>query len=118
MKNQACEPCAKREVRCDKEEPCANRKRRKKDHCSYPEVLPSDRISNLEALVRSLGGDPEGDARQTSQRTQAVPSLARGHARPLASNKDENALNEGKARDPVILEEDGQPYYLESYVFF
>lgn len=119
MKTQACEPCAKRKVRCDKGEPCSNCKRRKQDPCTYPEASPFDRIKRLEALVQSLGGDPESDAHSPGKQTLSNVLPATSGA-PLQDNNEETTTQstEGKSRDPVILEEDGQPFYLESCVSF
>lgn len=116
MKSQACAPCAKRKVRCDKEEPCSNCKRRKQDHCTYPEASPFDTIQRLEALVRSLGGDPESDAQHVggSTKTDLSPAKSRSH---LQHNDQETAsFTKGKSGDPVIIEEDGQSTYFESCV--
>ena len=116
MKSQACEPCAKRKVRCDKGEPCSNCKRRKQDHCTYVEVSPFDRIKRLEALVQNLGGDPEGDTQYAGKQTDADQSPAKSRARSQYDDHEANSFSEGKSKDPVISEEDGQPFYLESHV--
>lgn len=113
MKSQACEPCAKRKVRCDKGEPCSNCKRRKKDSCVYPaETTPAERIKRLENQVRNLGGNPEADARWNRKETENVLPPSKPAARVQGSPQ------EGKGGDPVVLEEDGQTFYLESYVVF
>ena len=110
MKSIACEPCARRKVRCDREEPCANCRRRKRDHCTYPETLPSDRIKKLESLVRYLGGDPEDDTDEgVRTHTDQPPAKRR-------AQEDTSCFAGGKSSDPVLSEEDGQSYYLESYV--
>ena len=116
MQSQACEPCAKRKVRCDKGDPCSNCKRRKKDHCIYPETSPSDRIKRLESLVRSLGGDPESEAQDTSLPNDTYPSSAK--ARTPLQHKDRRALKliDDMKRNPIIVEEDGHSVYLESCV--
>lgn len=58
MRNQACEPCAKRKVRCDRADPsCSNCKRRKQDRCVYPDPSTDARIKRLEETIRSLGGE-------------------------------------------------------------
>ncbi|KAK9781353.1 hypothetical protein SCARD494_14126 [Seiridium cardinale] len=114
MRTQACEPCAKRKVRCDREEPCSNCKRRKQDRCSYAELPPVDRIRKLEDLVRSLGGSPEDAdaprirARSTGSSPAAAANLSPHGRQGLASSSDKSS------KDPVILEEDGQQYYIES----
>ncbi|KAF5660542.1 hypothetical protein FHETE_8882 [Fusarium heterosporum] len=100
MRPQACEPCAKRKVRCDRADPpCSNCKRRKHDHCSYPEISASDRIRKLEDTVRSLGGDP----------VSGQPEKSRGSS--VAVN---SAASEGNAETPIIVREDGRPIYHES----
>ena len=117
MKSQACEPCAKRKVRCDKGEPCSNCKRRKKDHCNYPEALPAERINRLEALVRSLGGDPENDARNAGESIATGPSPGKVRSQSQYDDREATRPDRTKSNDPIILEEDGQPYYLESCVY-
>ncbi|KAL9109897.1 MAG: hypothetical protein Q9227_005420 [Pyrenula ochraceoflavens] len=117
MRDQACEPCARRKVRCDREEPCSNCKRRKHDRCTYPEPSPFDRIRRLEALVQSLGGDPENDTQHHagSKRTRTGRSPAQSGT-ILQSNDEKTASVEkgGRSKDPVIAEENGQQFYLES----
>ena len=118
MKSQACEPCAKRKVRCDKGEPCSNCKRRKQDHCSYPEASPSDRIERLEALVRSLGGDPESDAQYAGKPSEIGPSPAKSRFQSRHDDQKTVGFSKDKGRDPFVVEEDGQPFYHESCVSF
>ncbi len=117
MKTQACDPCAKRKVRCDREEPvCSNCKRRKHDHCSYPEASPVDRIKRLEAQVRSLGGDPslQVDSQFTATPTERGSSPARSRSSNHNGRQKPAVTLLEKSGDPVVLEEDGQPFYLES----
>jgi hypothetical protein len=96
MRPQACEPCAKRKVRCDRAEPpCSNCKRRKRDHCLYPEVSPFERIRKLEDTLRSLGGD--------------APEKSRG-----SSVVVNTAASEGSAQTPIIVQEEGRSVYHES----
>lgn len=61
MKTPACEPCARRKVKCDRALPrCSNCKRRRRDRCVFPETSATDRIKQLEETVRSLReGRPE-----------------------------------------------------------
>ncbi|KAF4973350.1 hypothetical protein FSARC_328 [Fusarium sarcochroum] len=100
MRTQACEPCAKRKVRCDRAEPpCSNCKRRKHDHCAYPDVSPFDRIKKLEETVRSLGGDPSPD--QTER-----PRVSSIVANPGTSKSN--------AETPIIVQEEGRSIYHES----
>lgn len=117
MKTQACDPCAKRKVRCDRNEPCSNCKRRKQDHCTYADISPAEKIKLLEAQVRSLGGDP-------SNLIQAGGTLAEASQRP-STNQEQGGIRINqtptrhigpKATDPVLREEEGQLFYLESYV--
>ncbi|KAH7245151.1 hypothetical protein BKA59DRAFT_475417 [Fusarium tricinctum] len=99
MRTQACEPCAKRKVRCDRAEPpCSNCKRRKRDHCSYPEVSPFERIRKLEDTVRSLSGD--------------APEKTRGSS--VVVNTVNTAASEGSAQTPIIVQEEGRSVYHES----
>ncbi|KAI5264013.1 hypothetical protein E4T47_08875 [Aureobasidium subglaciale] len=109
MNGQACEPCARRKVRCDKQKPCSNCKRRRQDQCTYPEAAPIDRIKKLETLVKSLGGDPNDEKSRTPKRARKGPSPAevqveRDEARDTA---------ETERGEPVLLEQDGQSYYVE-----
>lgn len=153
MKTQACEPCAKRKVRCDKGEPCSNCKRRKQDSCTYSEASPADRIRRLEAFVRNLGGDPNNpfvdalsDAASASRvqhgprnepplqlatpssRTAtephstslpATPATVAGSTVSVPSLQDvqrSGVRSYGEGTDPVISKDNGQLFYLESYV--
>jgi hypothetical protein len=111
MRNQACEPCAKRKVRCDREEPCSNCKRRKQDHCHYAGISPDEKIKKLEDLVRALGGNPEDDdaPRNCVSSTTSTPAVPVPHERQVPARPIDKS-----SKDPVILEEDGQQYYLES----
>ncbi|KAJ3542463.1 hypothetical protein NM208_g4082 [Fusarium decemcellulare] len=100
MRSQACEPCAKRKVRCDRAEPpCSNCKRRKHDRCAYPEVSPFDRIRKLEETVRALGGDPTSDQ----------PEKPWGSSAPVDSGTSGTS-----AETPIILQEEGRSIYHES----
>ncbi|KAF4469582.1 hypothetical protein FALBO_3509 [Fusarium albosuccineum] len=100
MRSQACEPCAKRKVRCDRTEPpCSNCKRRKHDRCAYPEVSPFDRIRKLEETVRALGGDPTSDQ----------PEKPRDSSAPVDPGKSGTS-----AETPIILQEEGRSIYHES----
>ncbi|KAF4979787.1 hypothetical protein FDECE_18006 [Fusarium decemcellulare] len=100
MRSQACEPCAKRKVRCDRTEPpCSNCKRRKHDRCAYPEVSPFDRIRKLEETVRALGGDPTSDQ----------PEKPRGSSAPV-----DPGTSGTSAETPIILQEEGRSIYHES----
>lgn len=118
MSAQACEPCAKRKVRCDKGDPCQNCKRRKIDQCVYPETSPFERIKKLEALVKSLGGDPESDpGRPPMMNRPMAKSSAHGLYQQHRQPQEKSGRSpEGRSRDPVIVEEDGQSFYLESCV--
>jgi hypothetical protein len=99
---QACRPCAKRKVRCDRLEPCSNCRRRKTDRCTYPASTPSNRVRQLESLVRELGGNPNnGQAPSTTLSGGAVQN-------------DESTPTEMRSNDPVMFEEDGEIQYLES----
>ena len=123
MKEQACETCAKRKVRCDRGEPCSNCKRRKQDYCTYPESSPSERIKKLEALVRTLGGDPEDDSIHSSggfltSSSVISPSTQTGGGQVQQNDDQKTRPGYAGARsaDPVIVEEDGESFYLESLV--
>ena len=103
--SQACRPCAKRKVRCNRLEPCSNCKRRKTDRCTYPASTPTDRIRQLESLVRELGGNPsKGQPTSPAENAPRVETQLAGVDAPI----------ELRSNDPVILEEDGEIQYLES----
>lgn len=114
MKSQACEPCAKRKVRCDKGEPCSNCKRRKRDHCIYPEASPLEKIKRLEALVRSLGGDPENEFQKNGDLSGSVLPSAIHQSRSKEYDQNLSTVTNSRGKDAVILEEDGKAFYLES----
>ena len=120
MSTQACMPCAKRKVRCDRADPCcSNCKRRKQDKCVYPELSPNDRIKRLEALVRSLGGDPEDDPQTAKERLDAATASVQTNS---SARPDGGWIWYGSIKNP----RDGlKPYltgegegktYVESYV--
>lgn len=112
MSNQACEPCARRKVRCDKQQPCSNCKRRKQDQCTYPEAAPTDRVKRLESLVRSLGGDPNSDGSRTPKRARLGPSPVETQS----NDRDAGASTESERGQPILVEQDGQSYYVEMSV--
>lgn len=106
MSGQACEPCSRRKVRCDKQQPCSNCKRRKQDQCTYPEAQPINRIKRLESLVRSLGGDPNDENSRPSKRARTEPA-------PVQDALDARDTTEAERGQPIMLEQDGQSYYVE-----
>jgi hypothetical protein len=101
--SQACRPCAKWKVRCDRAEPCSNCKRRKVDRCTYAPSTPSDRIRQLERLVEELS--------ETERSTARATGLSAG-------GNDVATAPELRSSDPMMLEveEDGPMQYLESCV--
>jgi len=107
MKTQTCQACSRRKVRCDHGEPCSNCKRRKED-CIYVEISSAERIKDLEALVRTLRGDST-DTAPTDVNVTAVVSQQQPHD-ALQKEKKESGTN------PVMLNEDGETVYVESYV--
>lgn len=96
MRSQACVPCAKRKVRCDREEPCSNCQK-KQQGCVYPDDHSNERIKQLEALVRRLGGDPEhpDGAIETQSRTKPLQPFQHGN-------------------DSMIVQEQNATLYLET----
>ena len=110
MQSQACQPCAKRKVRCDREEPCSNCKRRKQDQCVYPEVSPTERIKQLESLVCSLQRGSEHSTPSNREQVEPKASSTRSLEQRDASNQAQ------KNTSPLLLRENGQSTYLESYV--
>ncbi|KAK5999846.1 hypothetical protein QM012_004934 [Aureobasidium pullulans] len=112
MSGQACEPCSRRKVRCDKQQPCSNCKRRKQDQCTYPEAQPIDRIKKLESLVRSLGGDPNDEESRLSKRIRTSRASASASA-PQRDAQDARDTTEAERGQPIMLEQDGQSYYVE-----
>lgn len=118
-KPTACIPCAKRKVRCDRQEPCSHCKRRKGDDCTYPEASPEERIKYLEELVRSLGHSP--DSKQDyEENPEARPAPVRSRKRPHPTQCDQdNDTSAGWVgavpnNGPAIIEEDGETVYLEA----
>jgi hypothetical protein len=101
---QACRPCARRKVRCDRLEPCANCKRRTTDRCTYPASTPSDRIRQLENLVQELSHNTV-DSRRS-------PRISQSESEHIG----EVSPTEMRSNDPVITNENGVLQYLESYV--
>lgn len=112
---EACGPCARRKVRCDKQEPsCANCKRRKGDRCVYPPISSTERIRKLEALVRKLGGDPNNSSASAATNKPASAEIAT--PQPQAATVVGLPL-EVRSEDPIVLEEDGDTFYVESRVW-
>lgn len=118
VKLPACLSCAKRKVRCNKEEPCSNCKRRKTDHCTYPGLSPQERVKKYAALVRSLGGDPDDIYESGHEQHEIQLDSAQSHAGPAPGH---NQLVSSKAapknHDPVLTKEDEHSVYLEWYVY-
>lgn len=109
---EACGPCARRKVRCDKQEPsCSNCRRRKGDLCVYAPLAPSDRIKRLETLVRKLGGDP---STFKSQVADSKRSVAQSSTDPAQTETDTNPPIQVRSADPIVVEEDGHSFYVES----
>jgi hypothetical protein len=100
--NQACRPCARRKVRCDRLDPCSNCKRRKIDRCTYPASTPSDRIRQLEDLVQELSHSPNKH------------STSLGVAQIGLEHNDDASSAEMRSNDPMMLKENGTMQYLES----
>ena len=120
MQTQACQPCAKRKVRCDRREPCSNCKRRKQDQCVYTEVTQTERIKQLEALVRDLEArtSSEPSTSRPSESVQAessatVDSIRAPPARQLQSSG--SARGYQRSTNPMLVREGGESVYLESY---
>jgi len=110
MKTQTCQACSRRKVRCDHGEPCSNCKRRK-DDCIYVELSSaerSERIKELEALLRTLRGGAEDTIPADAVAPNDVSKPTRHDV--LLRDKKESGTN------PVMLNEDGETVYVESYV--
>ncbi|CAF3591071.1 unnamed protein product [Fusarium graminearum] len=102
MRSQACEPCAKRKVKCDRAEPpCSNCKRRKNDTCIYPELSPFERIKKLEDIVRSLGGDPASENAESPLENRQRP-------------KGSVSTDSSHVQTPVMVQQEGKAVYHES----
>jgi hypothetical protein len=113
MRNQACEPCAKRKVRCDREEPCSNCKRRKKDHCSYAESS-AEKTGKPENAARPFGSNlSEEGGRLGLSNNATVSPAANSTISPHQSQEAATPVDKN-SKDPVIVIQDGQQYYLES----
>ena len=115
-KTQACTPCAKRKVKCDRGEPCLNCRRRRTDQCTYPEVSPHERIKKLEDLVRNLGGDPNQSGQLGGEQYDpgAFPMLKKprvDESRNFPRFDDPRYEN-----DPALVKEEESPVYVETYV--
>ena len=113
MRSQACQPCAKRKVRCDREDPCANCKRRKQDQCIYAEVSPNERIRQLEALVSSLGGGADYTTPQDHEQAKRKAASLSTRLREPSNKVDGDALIQ-TGTNPMIVNENGESVYLES----
>ncbi|MCJ1379801.1 hypothetical protein MMC17_002904 [Xylographa soralifera] len=114
MNTQACQPCVKRKVRCDRNEPCSNCKRRKQDQCVYPELSPTERIKQLEALVRSLRGSSEHSTPYDHEQAKTKAASASSRVQQLQNDTGgDNRLQRGT--NPMIVKEDGEFAYLESW---
>lgn len=115
-KRVSCIPCAKRKVRCNRQEPCAHCKRRKIEDCIYPDESPAARIKYLEALVRHLGHDPDGDTASqavvTPSNTFATPTLSQRGKHSFQDSYQSRAL---PTSGPMLGEDDEGETYLESY---
>lgn len=107
MQTQACQPCAKRKVRCDRKEPCSNCQRRKQDHCIYAALSPTERIKQLEALVRNSEGGSEASTKAASATSLPVSPEKFANGNPRVQN----------GTNPMIVRENGESNYLESCVF-
>lgn len=121
VKSVACIPCAKRKVRCDRQEPCCHCKRRKKEDCTYPDVSSPARIKQLEALVRSLGQSPDKEEGVVNVQAETSPAPVRFPTRPsparhdLSDHQSPQHIATTPNNDPVIVEEGGERVYLEAY---
>ncbi|MCJ1313113.1 hypothetical protein MMC25_006790 [Agyrium rufum] len=96
MKSQACQACAKR-----------------KDECIYAEVSQSERIAQLEALVRRLEGESEqGNFISGGKEAGVRPAVLTPHVRHLKDRVEEDTQQHGTTA--MIVKEDGESNYLES----
>ena len=75
---------------------------------------PADRIKWLESLVRSLGGDPDDNATFNSRPHSAALSRVSPEHQSPHDRQGQASPSDSRSKDPVILEEDGHQYYLES----
>ncbi|KAI4594236.1 hypothetical protein KJ359_008511 [Pestalotiopsis sp. 9143b] len=114
MRTQACEPCAKRKVRCDREEPCSNCKRRKQDHCSYTEVSTTAERTRKPENTRTFGSGA-ADADDLNGRTSSAVFLALPATTSPHETQEAATSADQSSKDPVIVEQDGHQYYLESW---
>jgi len=107
MKSHACEPCARRKVKCNREEPCSNCNRRKQDQCVYVDLSATDRIKELEALVHKL---------QSQSTAHSSPN--HGEPRDAQSRGNTDGPISQNGTDSIMLKEDGQgeAVYVESCV--
>lgn len=133
-----CIPCAKRKVKCDKEQPCGHCKRRKGDICEYPdpntgfgragsaEVQASaSRIEKLEQYVRRLGGDPSAigddedgdDGSEDRSKRRKIDASTAG----TASTTDGSSVKTFMSKRPglpangtALVDDNGQTTYVEA----
>ena len=105
MRSQACVPCAKRKIRCNREEPCFNCQR-KQQECVYPDDHSNERIKQLEALVHRLAGDPNNSGHDVETPSQA---------RSLQAHEYDVRQDPGEEKsDSVIVQEQDESLYLET----
>ena len=114
MQTLACQPCAKRKVRCDRKEPCSNCKRRTQDRCVYADVSTPERIKQLEALVRSLGGKSEYSTSHDSYHGEPRNEAALASSQVPPRNDISSDVQCQSRTEPMLVKEDGEYVYLES----
>ncbi|KAJ5306157.1 hypothetical protein N7508_005172 [Penicillium antarcticum] len=117
----ACMSCAKRKVRCDRQEPCSHCKRRKKEDCTYPGTSPAVRVRHLEALVRRLGHSPDGEEVASNDVPAEASSTQTRHRTRSSPTQDNRCPRRNSPfigtvpnNDPAVVEEDGERVYLEA----
>ncbi|KAG9857545.1 hypothetical protein KCU98_g928, partial [Aureobasidium melanogenum] len=74
------------------------------------EAQPIDRIKRLESLVRSLGGDPNDENSRPPKRIRTGPAAAPARQQDVQDARDTTEAERGQ---PIMLEQDGQSYYVE-----
>ncbi|MCJ1284842.1 hypothetical protein MMC26_004179 [Xylographa opegraphella] len=87
--------------------------RRKQDHCIYPEISQTERIKQLEALVRSLQERSEHSGPYNHAQAKTTAASASSRVQQLHNDADDDAQLR-KGTTPMIVKENGEFTYLES----
>ncbi|KAF7534159.1 hypothetical protein G7054_g6502 [Neopestalotiopsis clavispora] len=96
---------------------CAIKHRRKKDHCSYAESS-AEKTGKPESAARPFGSNlSEGGGRLGLSNNATVSPAVNSTISPHQSQEAATPVDKN-SKDPVIVIQDGQQYYLESRAWF